>query len=115
LKIIHDRLGGGIIDVLQKIDDLMKERGWSRYELAKQCGMSLSTISNMFKRNTIPTITTIEIISKAFGLTLSQFFDYGSDSYVVHLTLDQKKMFERWSTLTADQKELFFKFIENMK
>ena len=93
----------------------MKERGWSRYQLAKECGMSLSTISNMFKRNTMPTVTTIEIIAGVFGLTLSQFFDYGSDSDIVHLTPDQKKMFERWSTLSADQKELFFKFIENMK
>lgn len=103
------------MDVLSRIDKLLIDRGWSRYQLAKECGMSLSTISNMYKRNTTPTITTIEVIANAFGLTLSQFFELDSDLELVHLTPDQKTMFDRWSSLTAEQKEIFFKLIDNMK
>ena len=36
--------------------------------------MSFSTVANMFHRNTSPTVSTIETMCKAFGITLSQFF-----------------------------------------
>lgn len=93
----------------------MDERGWTKYKLAKECGMSLSTVANMFRRNASPTVDTIEHVCNAFGITLSQFFDVGSDTLTVHLTEEQKQMFDRWSTLTADQKDLFLRLIDNMK
>ena len=46
----------------------------SEYRLAKTSGLSDSTIKNIFKWNTQPTIETLETICRAFGITLSQFF-----------------------------------------
>lgn len=103
------------MDVLGRVAQLMQERGWSKYRLAQECGMSDSTISNMFRRNTIPTVPTIEAFCKAFGITLPQFFEIGTETTAVHLSDDQKKMFDRWSTLTPEQKELLYKLIDNMK
>lgn len=108
-------IGGDCLDTLDRISQLMEERNWTKYKLAQECGMSLSTVANMFRRNTAPTVATIESICKAFGITLSQFFDIGDDTNTVHLTDEQKKMFDRWSTLTADQKDLFFRLLDNMK
>ena len=56
----------------------MNERGWSEYRLAKESGLSQSTISNLFVRNTLPSIATLEIICKSFGITLAQFFEDGN-------------------------------------
>ena len=103
------------MDTLERINQLMEERGWSKYKLAQQSGISLSSVSNMFRRGHTPTVATIETICQAFGITMSQFFEIGADVNVVHLTDDQKKMFDKWSALTDEQKQLIFQLIDNMK
>lgn len=61
------------MDVIKRIDDLMKERGWSDYRLAAESGLSSSTIANIHRRNTVPSITTLESICGAFGISLAHF------------------------------------------
>ena len=65
------------MDVLAKLRLFLEERGWSEYKLARQCGLSDSTIANIFRRNTLPTIATLERICAGFGITLAQFFAEG--------------------------------------
>ena len=90
------------MDALQRLTQLMDERGWSVYRLAKNCGLSESTLANVFKRNTVPTITTLERICGGFGITLSQFFAEGE---MVELTPELKELFDNWVHLTAGQKK----------
>ena len=61
------------MDVLERLRKLLQERGWSEYRLAQVSGLNEPTISNIYRRNTLPTIPTLEAICKAFGITLSQF------------------------------------------
>ncbi len=96
----------------ERIVALMRERGWTEYRLAKESGLSQSTIANLFQRNTVPSISTLESICAGFGITLAQFF---SDGNFVELTDEQVEFFEKWKYLTPEQKELIFKIIENMK
>ena len=79
------------MDALQRLRRLLDERGWSVYRLAKNCGLSVSTLANVFKRNTVPTITTLERICEGFGITLSQFF---ADGEMVELTPELKELFD---------------------
>ncbi|MBR2433219.1 MAG: helix-turn-helix transcriptional regulator [Clostridia bacterium] len=62
------------MDVIKRIDDLRKDRGWSIYKLAEESALTQSTVSNMFNRGTVPTIFTLQQICDAFGITLSEFF-----------------------------------------
>lgn len=91
----------------------MHERGWTQYQLAKESGIPSSTLSNMFKRSTSPTVATLETICDSFGITLSQFFSNGEDS--VELSKEQQYMFTKWAALTKEQKEIIFNVIDNMK
>ena len=100
------------MDVLVRLQSLMDARGWSEYRLAKESGLSNSTISNIFRRNNSPTIPTLETLCNAFGLSLSQFFADGNEP--VELTEDQKILFQKWSTLTAKQKEVILAVIKEM-
>ena len=100
------------MDVNGRIRQLMKERSWSEYRLAKMSGLSASTLSNLFTRNTTPSIGTLEAICKGFGITLGQFFTEGE---VVELSRDQKEFFDEWSTLTADEKELLKQITKKFK
>ena len=72
------------MDVINRIDSLMKERNWSDYRLSLESGLSSSTIANMHRRGTVPSVSTLEQICDAFGITLSQFF--AEDTVVVQLT-----------------------------
>lgn len=85
------------MDVLERLRGLLDERGWTEYRLAKECGLSESTIANIFRRNSVPSITTLESICNGFGITLSQFF---ADGDMVELTPQAKELFDNWVTLT---------------
>lgn len=89
------------MDVHGKLKHLMAERGWTAYRLAKESGLSESTLANIFKRNTVHSISTLEEICNGFHITLSQFFAEGE---MVELMPELKELFENWVTLTPDQK-----------
>jgi transcriptional regulator with XRE-family HTH domain len=100
------------MDVTKRIDSLLKQRGWSVYRLGKESGLSQSTLAHIFREDSAPTISTLETICKAFGITLSQFFAKGD---FVSLTAEQQNMLDKWATLNEDQKRLVLDMIENMK
>ena len=89
------------MDTNERLRRLLEERGWSEYRLAKSCGLNQSTIANIYRRNTVPSIATLESICQGFGITLSQFF---SDGEMVELTSELKELFEYWVALTPNQK-----------
>lgn len=101
------------MDVIKRIDDLMKERNWSDYKLASESGLSSSTIANIHRRNTVPSISTLEAICSAFGITLSQFFANNMQS--VQLSTDQMDLFNQWISLTDKQKQIIYDLIKEMK
>ena len=97
------------MDVLSRIKQLLDERRWSLYKLSKASGIAQSTLSNLFTRNNVPTIGTLEDICAALGITLSQFFS--NDGEPVVLDEEQKKLLEKWSQLTPDQKKAFLELM----
>lgn len=101
------------MDVLKRLDDLMKERGWSDYRLAQNSKLSSSTIANIRSRNTVPSVVTLESICNAFDITLAQFF--ADNQTMVHLTPEQKAMFDSWVALTPDQKNIACNIIYEFK
>ncbi len=101
------------MDVIKRIDDLMKERQWSDYKLAIESGLSSSTIANIHRRNTVPSISTLEAICSAFGITLAQFFS--DNNITVQLSSEQLDLFNRWIYLTENQKRLIYDLIKEMK
>lgn len=101
------------MDTLKKIQQLMEQRGWTEYKLAKEANLPLSTVTNMFRRQTAPTIPTLELICGGFGITLSQFFT--EQECLVELTEEQMRMFRQWAALTKSQKQLIADLIDNMK
>ena len=63
------------VDVLKKINKLRIDRGWSLYRLSEEAGLAQSTVINMFNRETRPSLTTLESLCSAFGVTMSEFFE----------------------------------------
>ena len=90
------------MDTHERLRQLLNERGWSEYKLAKRCGLSESTVANIFGRNTVPSIATLETICSGFGITMSQFFAEGD---MVEITPELKELFDNWVNLTPEQKK----------
>ena len=103
--------GGEGMDVQEKLRRLLKERGWSEYRLSKECGLSESTIANIFRRNSVPSIATLETICRAFGITLSQFFAEGE---MMELSPEMREWFDCWVYLTPDQKQTVVAMLQAM-
>ena len=101
-----------LLDIKQRIRELLNELNWSEYRLAVESGLSQSTIANIFNRNTTPSIATLEMICKGFGITLAQFFAEGN---MVELTPEQREMFDAWRTLSPEQKQVLMQLIAVMK
>ena len=97
------------MDTQKRIRELMEERRWTDYRLAKEANLSHSTVTNMFNRNNAPTLPTLEAVCRAFGITLAQFFAEGGEA---QLTEDQQKLFSKWSTLTDRQKQILLELMD---
>lgn len=99
------------MDTLARIQHFMNERGWTAYRLARNSKLSDSTLANVFKRNTVPSIPTLEMICNGFGITLSQFFAEGD---MVEMTPELKELFELWAPLTPNQKQALLQMVRAM-
>lgn len=101
------------MDAQKRIKRFMEERGWTDYRLAKEANLSHFTIPNLFKRNSAPTLPTLEVICRAFGITLAQFFAESGEA--VEITDEQRELFAKWSTLAEKQKALLLEFISTLQ
>lgn len=99
------------MDATEKIKELLAQRGWTAYRLSKNSGLAESTITNILKRNTVPSIPTLEAICKGFGITISQFF---ADGKMIEITPDISELIQYYTVLSAEQKEIAIQLLKNM-
>ena len=99
------------MDTNERLRQLLKERGLTTYKMAELSGLSHTTLANVFKRNTVPSIPTLERICNGFGITLSQFFAEGA---MVEMTPELQQLFDGWVNLTPKQKEAVVQMIDAM-
>lgn len=101
---------------LQRIRQLCIARNWSIYRLAKEANVPYSSLSNMFARNTQPTVSTLEKICNGFDITISDFFDTprtaNPNSYI--LNREEKSIIDSYRTLPERKKELVNAYIQGI-
>lgn len=100
------------MDILERLNKVLKEAGITRYRLSKKCDVPEETLTGIFNRGSIPTIVTLEAICKGLNITLSQFF---AENDMIELTPELKELYSDWRFLTPKQKELTKQFIKEMK
>lgn len=90
---------------LLRIQELCDEKNWSLYKLAKSSKVPYSSLSNMFLRNTQPTISTLEKLCDGLGITMSMFFSCSeTDTYV--LSEKEAQVMDIYRNLPNPDKEL---------
>ena len=99
------------MDTNERLRQILDERGLTTYKMSELSGLSHTTLANVFKRNTVPSISTLQAICNGFGITLSQFFAEGD---MVEMTPELKQLFEGWINLNPKQKAAVLQMIEAM-
>ncbi|MBQ6569621.1 MAG: helix-turn-helix domain-containing protein [Clostridia bacterium] len=97
------------MNILERLSELQKQRGWSDYKIAKQAGLSPNTVSNIYRRGNIPSLATLEQLCKAFGITMSQFF---AQDEMIEVTPEVRELIEKWSALNDEQKSAIWQIIK---
>lgn len=97
--------------IIKRIDELIKLKGWSKYELAKNMGISPHTIYRWYQSST-PSLSNIEKICEILNITIEQFF-YGVGS--CKLDDEQKEFLKDWFILSDLEKQAIFNIIDVFK
>lgn len=97
------------MNVLKKINQMRLERNWSVYKLSVESGIPQSTMTNMFNRETMPSIVTLELICDAFGVTMAEFF---SETDADEITMERfAREFEK---LSQDDKRIVLELMHKL-
>ena len=92
---------------IKRIRELMEKIGYNTYRLAKQSGISLSTLSSMFEHNTEPRIETLEKICSACNISVAQFFERSSRD----LSTEQHKILDIYDSLSPRNKDMALSYM----
>ena len=98
------------MDVLTKIDQRRKKRGWSINNLAMEAMLTQSTVQNLYVRKTEPKLSTLRAICGAFGMTLSEFFADETPAMDIDDILQQEI-----KRLSPTQKQALFSFLRSLQ
>ena len=101
------------MNVIERINEIMKKQGLSDYQLAKISGLSPSTLSNMRRRNTVPSVPTLENICNSLNMSLSQFFA-NDEMEMYPVTPRQKQFLDYYIRLSEEQQDLICEVAKNM-
>lgn len=93
---------------------LMKKRKMTVYRLSKTSGVSESTIRNIFLRGNDPSLSTLEALCSALGVTLSEFF-MSEEQECFTLNKEEKELIEAYRASDRREKEFIKRVISPRK
>lgn len=100
------------MDINKRLNTVLEKTGWTKYRLAKESGIHESTLTNIFYRGTVPTITTLETICATLNISLSDFF---SENEKIEVDKETKEFLLEFKSLPKEKQEFIIKAIKYMK
>ncbi len=96
----------------EKIENLRKEKGWSKSRLAKEIGVSSTCVYNWYnEKNSNPNRDTIEDVCAVFDIPVSSFYaDFETDD----LPPEEIELLEVFRRLSPKKKETALMIIKNL-
>ncbi len=91
------------MDYLDKLRALMKQNDLTEYALSMKSGVPQSTINSLFRKNNLPTFSTLEALLKPMHVSMSEFFYDGSSNQ--NHDIEQQELLRKWQLLSSKEKE----------
>lgn len=97
-------------EIIDRIKSLCEARSWTAYRLAKESGITYSTLCTMLHKANAPSIPTLIRICNGLGISLSEFFDEANDATA--LTEQEKESLRRWAQLSEENRHAVNKYVD---
>lgn len=102
-------------NVLNRIKYFLEFKHWSIYKLAKESGLSYSSLNNIFNRNTCPSVMTLEKICSGLNISLSEFFAYEKNPLKSEgLTIMEQEIINSYRSLSNIDKKLLEAYLSGL-
>ena len=95
--------------VVEHIHELMKQKNWTVYKLAKEANIPYSSLNTMLKHGHIPTTNNLIKICNGLGVSLSQFF-LGIEGMQSPVNKEHE-LLSVWQLLNGYQRELVITYM----
>ncbi len=100
------------MNVMERIDELCRQRNISKYRLSQITGISQSAFSKMARQQFSLSLETLQRICEAFGISMAQFFSETGE--YPDLTAQQKQLLHFWTLLDGKKRDYALLMIEKM-
>lgn len=92
--------------VQDRISELLKERGWSKYKLAKEAGFYKATVYDWFnEKHFTPDRESIEMVCAALEISQAEFYSGVDES---DLNAEQVKLLELFEKIPKNKRQIIF-------
>ena len=105
--------------IITKILELCAEQNWTLYRLSKETNIPYSSLNNMIKRKTLPSITTLIKICNGLHVAPADFlfsihYTLATNKKYMPLSTDEFQMVENFKKLDADKQALVISYINEL-
>ena len=98
--------------IVERIEELRKKKGWSKYDLAKFSGITTNTVYGWTRKDSMPSLSNLELICETMSITLEQFFCGVGNKMAA---TEENEILQEWFLLSDLEKEAVLKMIETFK
>lgn len=108
-------------EMITAIQRLCEQKNMTLHALAKEAGISTSTISYLVNGKTKPQVYTILMLCNALGVRISDLFDDNavsvgiSGSQVQYITLEEEKLIHCYRGLSDKKRELLRVYVDMLR
>ena len=107
-------------EMIETVKRLCEQKNITPHALAKQAGISTSTISYLVDGKTKPQVYTVLLLCNVLGVRISDLFDTVatteiSESRVQYITYDEEKLLECYRELSDKKRELLRIYVDMLR
>lgn len=107
-------------EMIETVKRLCEQKNITPHVLAKQVGISTSTISYLVNGKTKPQVYTVLLLCNVLGVRISDLFDTVatteiSESRVQYITYDEEKLLECYRELSDKKRELLRIYVDMLR
>lgn len=99
--------------IVDRIDRLRTEHGFSVYQLAMKANIPENTLKHIYKKQNYPNFYTIQRICEAFEITAAEFFLYETAS--VKFSKAEIELLHDFEKLKPESRAVLCELIKHMK
>ena len=99
---------------------LCEQKGMSPHALAKEAGISTSTMSYLMKGKTRPQVYTVLELCNVLGVSINELFDrpntdVSTETGIQYITCDEKKLLDCYRGLSDKKKKLLRIYVDMLR